>query len=442
MYHIFLENIKQHKLFLPQQKILLAVSGGLDSMVMSYLFMEAGFNFAIAHFNHNTRNGESDIDELFVKDFCSKKNIEFFSTKVDITGLLNKGDGNNFQDLARKYRYHWLEKIRKSGGFDYVATAHHEDDNIETFLYKISYGSGLGGLKGINRKIDNIIRPLLDFSRQDIEQYANENNIVYREDSSNISDKYSRNYIRHHIIPGFEKLNDNFKNRITVTIKNLGMASDAIEFFIDNYYSKYIVQDNKVLRLEKDVFFELVDNKAVIYYFLFKYDFNASQIEDIIKAKNKTGAIFYSNSHTLLVDRKHLLIRKIEMDNKKNISEIDIFKGTNRIGEKRFLHLEEIRETEYLDFKKGMFINGDRLKFPLKLRSWRPGDRFRPFGLKGKRKKLKVYFTDRKLSRFDKYDAYVLTNGDDIVAVLPYDISWDYRIVPEEVNKILKIYIE
>ena len=435
MYYKFLNYIEQNQLFLPDRKILLAVSGGRDSMVMTDLFIKAGFKFGVAHFNHSTRSGESDLDESFVRDFCEKNNIVFYSTKMDIEEFMNRGEGNNFQDIARKYRYQWLEEIRKEEGYDYIATAHHKDDNIETFLYKISRGSGLSGLKGINMKIGKIIRPMLNISRDEIDVYTRENKIEFREDSSNISDKYSRNFIRHHIIPQFQKLNQNFDSRISVTMRNLQSAGNALNFLIDDFFKNHISYDNDIVIIQKDILIKNIDNKDVIYYLLSKYDFNISQIEDILMALDNTGAMFFSENFELLIDRNEILIR--ERRNDDNL-ELTIKLGSNEINRIGVLKIEKIAMQKDLDLKNGLYLNADDLVFPLKLRKWQPGDKFKPFGLKGKSKKLKDFFTDKKLSRFEKDKVFVLLNKDEICTVIPLEISYDYKIA-DNTKEVIRI---
>jgi len=431
MYHIFLKYIQQNKLFLPQQKILLAVSGGLDSMVLTDLMLKAGFDFSVAHFNHTTRNGESDLDEEFVKDYCHDIGIDFYSTKIDIYALINAGKGNNFQDTARRYRYMWLEDIRCENKFDLIATAHHKDDNIETFIYKISSGSGLKGLQGVNIKKDKIIRPLLSFTRKQIKAYAITNNVKYREDSSNYSDKYSRNFIRHNIIPLFEKMFPDFEQRISTTMRNLKSADKALSFLIGKYFEDYIKIERDIIYIEKKIFKKSIDNKDIIYYFLSQYEYNASQIQSILKSLDNTGARFCSIDHQLLIDRENILIRKIP---ESEFTSLAVFPGNNKIEGIGEIRIEKIDVKEDVDFSIGLYLNGDKLNFPLILRRWHPGDRFRPFGLKGKSKKLKKYFTDKKLSIFDKEDVFVLLNEEEICMVIPYEISYDYRVLKTSKN--------
>ena len=435
MYYKFLKYIEQNHLFLPNEKILLAVSGGKDSMVMTDLFQKAKFNIGIAHFNHSTRAGESDLDEAFVKEFCARNSLQFFSTKVDIEALLNTGEGNNFQDIARKYRYQWLEKIRNTQGYDYIATAHHKDDNIETFLYKISRGSGLSGLNGINIKTGKIIRPILNISRQEIDLYVAQNKIDFREDSSNKSDKYSRNFIRHNIIPQFKKFNKNFEQGIAVTMQNIQSANKTLDFLVDNFFRDYIEYTNKWIIIQKKILVKLIENKDLIYYLFSRYKFNFSQVLDILKSLDNTGAKFYNPDYELLIDRKNILIRR-----KKNpvTSVFEIVPGLNKIEDEGLLKIEKSDLPEAIDQKNCLYLNADKINFPLKLRKWQAGDKFKPFGLKGKNKKLKHFFADKKLSLFEKDDVFVLLNNDDLCAVIPYEISYDYRIL-DKTKEIIKI---
>lgn len=425
----FLKYIKDKELFQPNDKILLAISGGRDSMAMVKLFELAEFQFGIAHFNHKTRNGESDLDQEFIELFAKEKNIDFYSTSVNIEELIEKSKENNFHDLARKKRYEWLEFIRKSKNYTFIATAHHLDDNIETFLYKIIKGSGIKGLTGINPKIKTIIRPLLNISRSEIDEFVKNNDLEYREDSSNISDKYDRNFIRHNIIPKFKKLNSNFNKRINVTINNLKKTNEVFDFLIDSYSDKFIIEKNKQVHIDKDILNNVPNEANFLFFLLSNYGFNQSEIFDILSSFGKTGHIFTNSKFELLIERKELIIRKKE---KNILNEYKVYLGRNVIeGFGTFL-VDKIENTNAIDYDSGIkYLNGDIIKFPLVLRQWQNGDRFHPFGLKGKSKKIKDYFVDKKLSRFEKENTMLLLNNGEICLVPGFDISYKYKVTKE-----------
>ena len=228
MLHKLKNHIQQNFTFLQDKKLLVATSGGLDSMVLVHLFQKLNFNFALAHCNFQLRNLESDADEEFVNNYAEQNKIPCFTTKFD-TKKYSETHKLSTQVAARNLRYDWFNEILIQEKFDYIITAHHADDDVETFLIHISRGTGLEGLTGIPSQNGNIIRPMLPFSRKEIEKYASENQLVWREDSSNASDKYVRNKIRHHIVPVFKEINDSFLQSFQNTLEHLNQQQTLVD---------------------------------------------------------------------------------------------------------------------------------------------------------------------------------------------------------------------
>jgi tRNA(Ile)-lysidine synthase len=436
MYSGFLENIGKKNLSSKEDKILLAVSGGRDSMAMIYLFQRAGFDIGVAHFNHKTRNGESDRDEEFVRKFCLDKGIRFFSTSDDIKARINHGEGNNFHDLARKYRYIWLEKIRKENSFDLIATAHNQDDNIETFLYRAAKGSGSFGLGGINEKTGNIIRPLLNFSRAEIDQYIYEYDIHFVEDSSNEKTDYDRNFIRHKIMPEFRQMHPDFDIRISKTIKNIDSGNDLMSFLLEKYLESGISKYKDTIKLAKNAISGYPKPEDLLYFTIFKYGFNHDQCRDIIKASSNTGKLFMSPDYILTIDRQHFNISS--RSDPQEIS-LEITGPGIHTTEGGTLVIEELEESEKPDYHSNKkYFSADKVSFPLKLRNWSPGDRFCPFGLEGRSQKVKKYLTGIKISPDKRKEVVVLESNGSICAVLPYEIDHSMR-VNEKCKRILSV---
>ncbi len=425
MYNKFIEYIEKEKLFASDDKILIAASGGKDSMALINLLVKAKYSVGVAHFNHITRKGESDRDQKFISDYCKEKGLPFYTTSVNIKQLLEKGQGNNFQDLARNKRYEWLEQVRDENKYDFIATAHHKNDNVETFLYKVAKGAGVKGLSGIKSKNGNVVRPMLNIFRSEINNYVEQNEIPFVEDSSNNSDDYDRNFIRHNIIPAFEQLHPNFVNRISVSIENLKELDKQFDFLLDAFSAKYICRKKGWIIISKSILDKVPYKTGFLFFLIQKYDFNKSQVLDIVNSVDSVGALFYSESYELLIDRVSFIIKNRKND-KSCVFNVSL--GENILEGYGTLRLK-IVDNNSLTFSENVrYMDVSALNFPLSLRCWKNGDTFKPFGLKGKSKKLKDYFTKKKLSRFEKNNTLLMLNGEDICMILGDDISYDYRV--------------
>jgi tRNA(Ile)-lysidine synthase len=438
MHKRFSSYIKSEKLFGKADKILVAVSGGMDSMTLVDLLRHTHPNFSIAHFNHMTRNGESDLDEAFVMEYARAHNIPFYSTQMEIQAIIDKDGGGNFQSVARMYRYNWLEQLRKELDHDYIATAHHHNDQIETFLFHFSRGTGLDGLTGISAKQNNIIRPMLVFTRQEIETYVFNKKIEYRIDSSNASSKYSRNYIRHGIIPSFKILNDNFENNANTTIENLRAAKALYDYLLNQIKADRLIEKKPgVYSLDSGIFKGIPDiiSHQLCFEMIREFGFNFSQACQITESCNQRGKIFYSDDHTLLIEKDECLVRKTKAAIRIN----QLFESDCKVPGYGLLTMEKTRVTDpNIQNSNIEYVDLDKLSFPLMIRNKEEGDRFKPLGMKGKTKKLKDFFTDIKLNKFEKDRALVLLNDNKIVWVLGYRLSENYKITKKTKN-ILKL---
>ncbi|MCL2027737.1 MAG: tRNA lysidine(34) synthetase TilS [Bacteroidales bacterium] len=366
------------RLVAPKDRILVAVSGGLDSIVLLDLLQKHGMNdLAIVHCNFQLRGKESDEDEKFVKNLAKFYDLPIFCNRFD-TKSEQKKSKDSIQMIARNLRYTYFSEVLKKEKFDYIAVAHHADDQIETFFINLLRSGGVKGLRGMLPKREHIIRPLLKFSRQDLEDYAIKNNLKYREDTSNSDDYYLRNKIRHHLIPCLETLDKSAKSSVLQTMENL--------------------QNLETQSLQN---LETLQNCG----------FSATQIRNIQKTINgSSGKQFMSKTHRAVTHNGQLLIETINNESvncKIDMVDIENFK------------LNTNPNVAQLDF--------DKLKFPLTLRSWEKGDFFVPFGQRGKQK-LSDFFINQKLSRFEKERILLLCSGEDIVWVIGFRIDNRYKI--------------
>ena len=407
----FQHHIEQNFPQLKDKKLLLAISGGIDSMVLLDLLNKLRFNICVVHCNFQLRGTESDGDEMLVKEICQDSYIPYFIEKFD-TLEFAKENKLSIQLAARKLRYDWFQEII-SLGFDYVLTAHHLDDNVETFLINFTRGTGLEGLTGIPAQNGNIIRPLLPFSREEIENYALENKIQWREDSSNASDKYFRNKLRHNIVPILKELNTGFLDSFQNTLHHLQQSESLVNDASKLVYEKVVVEKENRLDIHLTQLLQFKNYKAYLYQWLKNYGFSAwNDIYDLVEAQS--GKQVFSETHVLLKDREKLILSERKSTDKSEVFIIESLDSKVNIPLKlRFCKVVNIFESD----SNCIFVDENKLKFPLTIRKWQEGDYFYPSGMNGK-KKLSKYFKDEKYSLLDKENQWLLCSEDQIVWVI------------------------
>ncbi len=434
----FKQNIEDLNLFMPDDRVLLAISGGIDSMVMAHMFEKSGYNYGIAHCNFSLRAEDSDLDEVLVQKYSGKTGVPFYSKKFETTKEA-KSRKISIQMAARELRYEWFEELRKKHDYKYIAIAHNKDDVVETFLINIVRGTGIRGLSGIKAKKGNVIRPILFLSRNEIEEFQKKNNVAFREDSSNYSLKYSRNKIRHVLIPELEDMNPNFKNNLLETISH---TSDATEIFIESVEEKRknILQEQSggMARINIDSLKKLKFTGTYLYEFLKPYGFSKDVIPDILIILEKiSGKQFFSKTHRLVKDREYLIVSPIQQ---KEFPIFRIEENTEQI--KTPIHLEFKKVKTYNEFKPGQsektaYLDFGQVKFPLFLRKWEKGDKFQPLGFLH-RKKLSDFFIDEKVSLIEKEKAWLLVSNNNIIWVIGHRIDHRFR-VRKNTKNVLKI---
>ncbi len=420
MLSLIQQYLLEKNLISPNQRILCGVSGGVDSMVMVDLLLKCKVNIGIAHINHNTRGAESDGDHLFVKNFATEYEIPFF----DFTLNSSIKDSPDFQQTARKLRYEFFNKIVTEQGYELIATAHHSDDNIETFFMNLLRGSGLSGLSGIPLIYGNIIRPLKFASRSMIEIYATQQQIDFREDSSNLSDKYLRNDIRHNIVPAIENIKPTARDTINRSISNISSAQSVLKSLV---FEKYVNQLDGTLLINKQIP-RGDDGITILYTILGDYGFNRNQLKDILESK-KGGSKIITPNWTLINDRNHYTL----LESVKNVL-INITiesEGEYFLSDGRIVVIKESQTKDAFWFTTS--------PFPLTVRSRLEGDRFRPNGMKGKSKSIKKYLTDIKVESSQKPQILLLEKENVILGIIGYRQSVE---VEKSIDKIYGIEIE
>lgn len=433
MLQAFRQHLDTHLGFLKDSKLLLAISGGLDSVVLAHLCHKLELKVSFAHCNFNLRGAESDADEEFVLELSEDLELEIFIESFE-TEAYAKEEGISIQMAARELRYNWFSELAEQLGFDYILTAHHADDNLETFLINLTRGTGLKGLTGIPEVSDKIVRPLLPFSRETLEVYAIAEHIKWQEDSSNASTKYLRNKLRHDIIPILKQMNPQLLQNFQTTISNLQDSQDLIEDVIVKIQKKVVEVEGDQIKLSVEKLKKLSNPKAYLYQLL--KDFNFTAWNDVVHLLDaQSGKQVFSSTHRLLKDRDFLLLSEIDLESKDII--ISILKEdkevTTLVGDLFIDQADVISETS----KNSIYVDADQFKFPLTIRKWQEGDLFYPLGMKGK-KKLSKYFKDEKLSLIDKESIWILFSGEDVVWIIGKRADERFKVKDTTTN-ILKI---
>lgn len=396
--------------FLKEKKLLLALSGGIDSMVLGYLLKQSGYTVWLAHCNFQLRGKESDEDEEFIRNFASENNFELFVTTFD-TNSFAKDNKLSIQAAARQLRYIWFHQLLQENNLDYVLTAHHLDDNLETFLINFSRGTGLEGLTGIPVQNDKIVRPLLTFSREEIQDFAAENKIQWREDSSNSSDKYLRNKLRHDVVPILKSLNSAFLDSFQDTLSHLQQAKSLAEDASVLIYKQVVSEKENQKHFNIAELKRLPNYQAYLFEWLRPFGFKAWQdIYELVDAQS--GKVIVSENYRLLKDREYLILEPIS-EKDSAIYEI----SEDEIKFPIHLKISAADQIKKQSDTATIYVDKETLKFPLHIRKWREGDYFCPAGIDGK-KKVSKYFKDEKMSLSEKESTWLLISDDKVVWII------------------------
>ncbi|WP_347372706.1 tRNA lysidine(34) synthetase TilS [Aequorivita sp. Q41] len=426
----FKKNIENNFPFLIGKKLLVACSGGVDSVVLTHLLKQTGYEIALAHCNFSLRAKESDGDEMFVIGLAKQMEVPVYAETFN-TYKFAEEHKISTQMAARTLRYSWFDEVLKNFGYDYLVTGHHQDDDLETFFINLSRGTGLNGLTGIPKKNDNIIRPILNFSREQILRYANNNKLKWREDSSNKKTEYLRNKLRLEVLPKFKETNESLLKNFQKTQNHLQASHNLIEDYMALVYNLVVVEETDFYIINIPKLKELPHTDALLYELLNGFGF--TEWEDISSLLNaQTGKQVFSKTHQLLKNRDQLLLSEIKTPN--TAEEILVSEaGISTPISLKIEPSEGIGETE----KNLIYVALEKLTFPLKLRKWKEGDRFQPFGMKGK-KKLSKFFKDEKIPLSEKNKIWILLSNEKIVWILGYRMDDRFKVTDSTKN-ILKI---
>lgn len=432
--------IAEYNLFDRNNRVLVAISGGVDSVVLSDLMKRSGFTFSLAHCNFHLRGEESNRDEKFVREWAEKNNIELFVTEFDTDSYM-KQKGISLEMAARELRYNWFDKLMDEYGFDRLATAHHSDDSTETFFINLIRGTGIAGLHGILPKTNRTVRPLLFATRERIADYAKRNDISFVEDSTNSQTKFMRNRIRLQLIPLLKELSPNFDNVIRKDIERLRDTEVVFREVVERVKTSLLEKDGMILRISIEKLKRLNPLRIFLYEILSEYGFNETNINDIANSLDESsGKQFFARDFRLVKDRECLIICPVNKTDE--AEEYMIYENQTSMSYPIKMQIDLLKDLKFVSISKDRnvaMLDAGRLHFPLILRKWRKGDSFMPFGMK-KEKKLSDFFTSNKYSLIDKENQWLLCSGDQIVWVVGRRIDDRYKI-NSETETILKIEV-
>ena len=386
------------------KRILVALSGGLDSVTLVQLLGKADVEIAVAHVNFQLRGRDSERDAAFVKGLAARLGVPFHLRRAAVETYRATRNAS-IQMAARAIRYEWFEQLSQVHGYDFIATAHQREDSLETLVLNLSRGTGVEGLTGIKPKQGKIIRPLLSFSKAAIKRYALKRGIDWCEDSSNASDAYTRNKIRNRILPEFDKLHPKARENFARSIRRLQSIQTIALTAIERNLNEVRSQAGGVLEIDLPALRKLTPLQTHLHYLLRDYGFFDLTAYEKFVFTPQPGKQFYSKTHRLLIDRERWIVQPLshEVPQRYVLQDLSDFAQEG-------VPLEATPTTSLKKGRKTACVDGEKIAFPLKLRRWQKGDRFEPLGLHGS-KKLSAYFTDEKLSRLAKEQAWILENG-------------------------------
>jgi tRNA(Ile)-lysidine synthase len=437
----FSSYLDDNKLINNNKPVLLSVSGGLDSVVMTHLFRNSGLPFAIAHCNFHLRGRESDDDASFVKEISKNCEVEFHLAESNTENFAIE-QKISIQMAARHLRFKWLERFVEKFDYQCYATAHHQDDQIETLMINFLRGCGISGLHGILPRKGNLIHPMLFTNRIEIAEYARINNLPFREDSSNLGNDYLRNKIRHKLIPVIKDIDSGFGNTFTENIKRFRQAEIIYRQQVQSVSSTLVQKEADQVRISIKLLLNLNPIESYLFEIISPYGYSYLDVKNILSSlKKQSGRKFFSKSHRLFKDREFLIIDK-KSNQYSESNEYIIKQDSKELHEPIGLDFSNIiknPQTKIKTDKSEALLDSVKLNYPMKIRKWQSGDYFYPLGMKGK-KRISDFFIENKISIPDKEKIWLLVSDEQVVWIIGRRIDNRFKVTDETKN-ILRIKI-
>ncbi|WP_099371920.1 tRNA lysidine(34) synthetase TilS [Sphingobacterium sp. 1.A.5] len=428
--------IENKQLFAKENKVLLAVSGGKDSMLMARLLHDMEQSCIIAHCNFQLRGQESDKDEELVRQYASELGFPVFVKRFETEtfATINKV---SIQMAARELRYDWFEELRSNQHCDVIAIAQHANDHLETMLLNLTRSTGIQGLTGIQPRRGKLIRPLLFLNSEEIAKEVAKLNVPYRDDQSNFSTKYARNKIRLEIIPKFKEIQPDFESILEQNIQHFNESHQFIKKQVDAIRKSLFLEDEGTVKINVDSIKPYIEDHYLLFELFKPYQFQRNVLEDLSSViDNPMGQVFESDTHKLLLDRSYLILQEKGKNEFTEIT-IDNINTVVNLGSKSFSMNEE-KNAELKPDKFSAKVDFDKLAFPLVLRPWKIGDSFKPLGMEGS-KKISDFFIQHKLNRFEKDAVPILVNAnDEVIWIVGMRLDNRYKVT-ENTKKVLTL---
>lgn len=431
--------IAAESLFSAADRLVLAVSGGCDSMVMLELFRQLEYDFVVAHCNFKLRGAESDGDEVFMHDYCGEHGIELHVKTFD-TREFALQEGISIEMAARELRYQWFYELLDSLAYSCLLTAHHQDDLVETMLINLSRGTGIRGLSGIHPKRGRLVRPLLFAAREQLMAYAQTMNVPFRNDSSNLEFVHHRNLIRHKILPLLEEINPAFKVNAAKTAAILRETEKVYQAKVDEERQHLVSRDGSSLKLDLAFLQQSPFVETLLFEVLHPFGFNSDQVKEIgLALSAEAGKVFYTETHRLVKDRDVFILTQKSTDHLSRFYiEVDCLEMTKPFD----LQLERLARNKHFQISKSPAVADldiDLLEFPLVLKKWEQGEYFQPLGMSGF-KKLSDFFVDEKFSIPEKENCWILYSAGKVVWIVGHRIDNRFKI-SDNTRTVLRITV-